>query len=78
MNAPRRYGLTLDQVRAWVEATCTAQGVPVLVSDPAVVSRVGVLLGSERRAPPAGARSGPTAATQARRVRGPGPESLDG
>lgn len=77
MNAPRGYGLTLDQVRAWVEQTCAAQGVPVVVSDPAVVSRVGVLLGPGRRKP-AGGRPAPTAATQAQRARGPIPGALDG
>lgn len=78
VNTPREYGMTLDQVREWVEDSCAAQGVPVLVSDPAVVARVGVLLGAERRAPLAGARSAPTAATSARRGRDPGPGTLDG
>ncbi len=37
--------LTPDQLAAWVEASCAAQGVPARVSDPAVLRRVGVLLG---------------------------------
>lgn len=37
--------LSLEQVAAWVEASCAAQGVPVKVSDPAVVKAVGVLMG---------------------------------
>ena len=31
-------------VRAWLEASCAAQGVPVGVTNPAVVALVGVLL----------------------------------
>ncbi|TFB58963.1 hypothetical protein E3N94_04010 [Cryobacterium sp. Sr3] len=31
-------------LRAWLEATCALQGVPVAVTDIGVVSRVGVLL----------------------------------
>lgn len=37
--------LSAERVAAWVEASCAAQGVPVKVSDPHVVARVGVLLG---------------------------------
>ncbi len=76
MSTPRRYGMTLEQVRAWVEDTCAAQGVPVVVSDPAVVSRVGALLGAERRKP-SGGRTAPTAATAAQRARGPNPGTRD-
>jgi hypothetical protein len=39
---------TSDAVRSWVEASCAAQGVPVLVRDPAVVRQVGVLLAGRR------------------------------
>ncbi len=37
----------LDQgiLAAWVEASCAAQGVPVRVTDPGVLARIGVLLG---------------------------------
>jgi hypothetical protein len=38
-------GLTDEEVAAWVEASCAAQGVPVKVTDPAVVRSVCVLLG---------------------------------
>jgi hypothetical protein len=37
--------LTPDEVAAWVAASCAAQGVPVKVTDPTVVRRVGTLLG---------------------------------
>jgi len=40
-----------DVVRAWVERSCAAQGLPVKVSDPAVLHQVGVLFGRSR--PPA-------------------------
>lgn len=69
-----QHGLTLDQVREWVEASCTAQGVPVLVSDPGVVARVGVLLGAPGRKP-AGGRAAPTAATSGPHASDPGQES---
>lgn len=36
----------VDSVRAWLVASCAVQGVPVHVTDPAVVSRLGVLLGA--------------------------------
>jgi hypothetical protein len=38
-------GIDLIALRAWVEATCAAQGVPVAVTDGGTVFRVGVLLG---------------------------------
>lgn len=37
--------LETAEVRRWLEQSCARQGVPVLVTDPAVVARVGVLLG---------------------------------
>ena len=43
-----RHGLTPDQVRVWVESSCEAQGLPVVVTEPATLSRVGVLLGGGR------------------------------
>jgi hypothetical protein len=43
---------------AWVEASCAAQGVPVKVTDPTVVRRVGVLLGAEPEGVRARKRSG--------------------
>lgn len=49
-------------VRAWLEASCMAQGVPVGVTNPAVVALVGVLLRGgvqrdERGAPDAARRA---------------------
>lgn len=45
-----------DALRAWVEASCAAQGVPVAVTDAAVVAQLGVLLRGRDAAgaPPAG------------------------
>jgi hypothetical protein len=37
------------EVAAWVAASCAAQGVPVKVTDPTVVRRVGDLLGASGR-----------------------------
>ena len=54
-----------DRVRAVLEQTCAEQGVPVLVSDAAVVERVVVLLsatGAERRAQARSASTPPAAA----------------
>lgn len=50
-----------DQVRAWVEATCAAQGLAVGVTDSVVIGKVAALLGRgartrTRRAPAAQAR----------------------
>ena len=50
--------LTGDGLRAWVEASCSAQGVPVKVTDPMVVARVGVLLTGKGSAPPQAKRGG--------------------
>lgn len=33
-----------EALRAWLEASCRVQGVPLLVTDVGVVSRIGVLL----------------------------------
>ncbi len=49
------HGLTPAQVRQWLVASCAAQGVPVVVTDLGVLSRVGVLIGGTRGKPP-GAR----------------------
>ena len=35
-----------QKLAAWVEASCAAQGVPVRVTDPGVIARIGVLLGA--------------------------------
>lgn len=37
-------GVNAEQVRAWVEASCAAQGVPLHLADAVVVERVRVLL----------------------------------
>lgn len=36
--------VNLEDVRAWLVASCALQGVPVAITDIGVVSRVGVLL----------------------------------
>ena len=48
------HGLTPAQVRQWVDSTCAAQGVPVMVTDLGVLARVGVLIGGTRRKPSGG------------------------
>lgn len=53
-------GIDREALRAWVEATCMLQGVPVAVTDIGVVSRIGVLLRGRDAAgqpPPGGDRS---------------------
>lgn len=51
--------MTPEQIRAWVDRSCTAQQVPVTVTDPATLARIGALLGrdgcaaAEGRAAPA-------------------------
>lgn len=42
-------GLDVEALQAWVKQSCAVQGVPVHVTDPAVVSRLGVLLGASGR-----------------------------
>lgn len=64
-----RYGLTPAQLLAWVTDSCRAQGVPVIVTDPTVVERVGVLLGAQRRKP-SGGRGAPTGAMREQRGMG--------
>ena len=34
-------------VRAWLEASCAAQGVPVEITDPAMVARLAILFGND-------------------------------
>lgn len=49
-----------DALRAWLDASCSAQGVPVLVGDVSVLSQIGVLLTGRDAAgkpPPGGDRS---------------------
>jgi hypothetical protein len=54
-----------DRVRSLVEATCAEQGVPVYVTDRAVVDQVAVLLSADRDRRRAQARSASTAAGRA-------------
>ena len=39
--------LSPEELAAWVTESCAAQGVPVKVHDPAVIKRVGALLGAK-------------------------------
>lgn len=39
-----RAGPSPDRVRAWLEASCAAQGVPVVVTDALVLARVAALV----------------------------------
>ncbi|GAB2767856.1 hypothetical protein GCM10027020_20870 [Nocardioides salsibiostraticola] len=50
--------LTDEELAAWVTASCEAQGVPVRVTDPTVVRRVGTLLGAATAGTRARKRSG--------------------
>lgn len=55
-----KSGVPEDEFMAWLEASCNASGVPVWVTDPEVLSRVGRLLGGPPgtdRAPRRGAPS---------------------
>jgi len=49
-----------DAVRAWLEASCAVQGVPVALTDASLVSQVSVLLGGRdgARRPPTGVERG--------------------
>jgi hypothetical protein len=41
-------GVPPEALREWVEASCSAQGVPVKVADPVVLGKVAVMLGAGR------------------------------
>ena len=59
-------GLTADELAAWVERSCEAQGLAVRVRDPTTIEKVRILLGgapAEARAP---ARSASTGSAGAR------------
>lgn len=56
------------EVAAWVAASCAEQGVPVKVTDPTVVRRVGALLGAAPDGARARKRSGTRAPSGARSV----------
>jgi hypothetical protein len=51
---------TEAEIAAWVASSCQAQGVPVKVTDPAIIRQVGVLLGSAPERAGAQARSART------------------
>ena len=42
-------GLTPEQVRAWVEQSCAAQGIPVAVEDARIIARLVDLLAQSSR-----------------------------
>jgi hypothetical protein len=58
--------LSAEQVRAWVDRTCHEQRVPVAVTNPSTLSRIGVLMGQGRDAPQpeAAPRRGPSYSLQ--------------
>lgn len=62
--------LSDEDLVAWVEASCAAQGIPAKVTDPAVVRQVCVLLGQ--------APTVPVRARQRRRAPAPGSEPPEG
>lgn len=55
-----------DRVRAWLEASCAAQGVPFVVTDALVLARVAVLVSGAAGAPArrASAEDAPAARSQ--------------
>ena len=61
-------GLSPEVIAALVAESCAAQGVPVKVTDPSVVRRVGVLLGGPVPGPRAHPRSGSTRSGAGRSV----------
>lgn len=48
-RSPMGVKPTREEVIAWVEHSCAAQGVPLKISDPLVVERVAALLGQVRQ-----------------------------
>jgi len=63
-------GLTDAEVWAWLRASCAAQGVPEVVSDPATVGTVAVLLTGRAGGPP-GSAAGARRTTRAPRLEPP-------
>jgi hypothetical protein len=57
-------GIDIAALRAWVELTCAAQGIPVAVTDSATVFRVGVLLSGRDAADSRGATDAATVRSQ--------------
>ena len=62
--------LTREEVMIWLESSCAAQGVPLLVVDRATLRQVGVLLGMGTEGLD-GADAVSTSSAQAERVRRP-------
>lgn len=58
VGLPGRADITAEAVRAWVEASCAAQGLAVAVTDLGVVAQVAGLLGAPSRPQADGAPSG--------------------
>lgn len=56
-------GLSAEQIRRWTERTCAEQQVPVAVTDPLTIARIGDLLGRDGCAA-AGGRAAPGPALQ--------------
>lgn len=50
--------LSTHELAAWVAASCAAQGVPVKITDPTVIRRVGALLGEPGAGMPGGVGGG--------------------
>ena len=63
-------GISDAEVWAWLQASCAAQGVPEVVSDPATVGTVAVLLTGRAGGPSAGA-AGARRATRPVRLQPP-------
>jgi hypothetical protein len=63
-------GLTDAEVWAWLQASCAAQGVPEVVSDPATVGAVALLLTGRAGGPP-GSAAGARRGTRATRLQPP-------
>lgn len=57
--------LTSEEVAAWVEASCAAQGVPAHVSDQTVLAAVVALIGGAAGGPAARQREDPSGAITA-------------
>jgi hypothetical protein len=57
---------------AWLTASCERQGLPVTVTDPAVIARIATLLGTDRPVRPAGQTRHTGATRPISRRRAPG------
>jgi hypothetical protein len=66
-----------ERIRAWLEASCARQGVPVRVTDAETVRRVAALLGGPVDGPRAHARSASTRPAAGRSQPPPGHDPVD-